>query len=203
MPNWCDNQLTVRGAPEAIEAFAARAASDRPDDGEPEPLTLGAFIPFPPALADTQDHLHLPGPGEVKAAQIAGLSLDPVEASERISSLLFGPGDDWFSWNLANWGTKWDIDGAQVVRLEPDWLVYRFLSANSPPLAWLRRLAMCRPELELELMYSEPGCVAFGLVAYRAGNLARAEDWSDDDPAARFAQAGWPEAYPPDEEMKE
>jgi hypothetical protein len=203
MPNWCDNHLTVRGTPEALEVFAARAAAGPRDKlGESEPLTLGAFVPFPQALAGTQDGLHQPNPAQIEAVQIAALSLDPLEAGERLSALLFGSGDDWFSWNLANWGTKWEIDDVQMVRLD-DRLIYRFLSANSPPLAWLRRLALARPELEFELMYSEPSCAVFGLAAYRAGNLARYEDWDGDDPAVRFAQAGWPGAYIPDEEIED
>lgn len=43
--------------------------------------------------------------------------------------------DNWYSWNIQNWGTKWDVGGRedQVERIDPNTVKFTFDSAWSPP----------------------------------------------------------------------
>src|SRR5687768_6577438 len=47
--------------------------------------------------------------------------------------------NNWYHWRIKHWGTKWDAD-ATLMNETPDFLVYRFESAWSPPVAWLTKV---------------------------------------------------------------
>lgn len=64
--------------------------------------------------------------------------------------------NDWYFWNLRNWGTKWEITDARVER-EPNKLTYRFATAWSPPAEALTRLAEQYPEVIITLKCHDEG----------------------------------------------
>lgn len=41
--------------------------------------------------------------------------------------------DDWYNWNINNWGTKWDACDAEKDREDDEHLTFRFNTAWSPP----------------------------------------------------------------------
>lgn len=63
---------------------------------------------------------------------------------------------DWYSWSIANYGTKW---GAYDVTLniEKRVLSYRYNTAWSPPTAWLATTAELFPTLEFEDYWHDEG----------------------------------------------
>jgi hypothetical protein len=96
---------------------------------------------------------------------------------------------DWYSWRVANWGTKWDASfnsssmiafghedmdleksieaqGAQGTSMAT---VYKFDTAWSPPAAWLAKTAEKWPELTFVLRYGEVGGGFAGQVTYVNG----------------------------------
>jgi len=76
-------------------------------------------------------------------------------------------GNDWYSWNIRNWGTKWDIgihdndkypDTELVQHMsnaEDNWLVYRLNTAWSPPITALEKLSELVPTCVVTLEWQE------------------------------------------------
>ena len=66
------------------------------------------------------------------------------------------PGDNpnWYDWSVDNWGTKWDVEAKLISEYEES-LEYFFISAWSPPVAWLKKVAKEYPALRFRLKYEE------------------------------------------------
>jgi hypothetical protein len=72
-------------------------------------------------------------------------------------------GDNWYDWNVRNWGTKWDVavgDNEEYpeteITFEDDSAVgYRFNTAWGAPLQAIENLSSQYPELEFELDFEE------------------------------------------------
>lgn len=82
-------------------------------------------------------------------------------------------GDDWYSWNNRNWGTKWDVGNYDtdkypetVIEIDDssddenwtrpdDFIQYRFNTAWSPPFPVIQELSKQYPELVIDLEYEE------------------------------------------------
>ncbi|CAB5220433.1 hypothetical protein UFOVP235_65 [uncultured Caudovirales phage] len=65
---------------------------------------------------------------------------------------------DWHTWNVGNWGTKWDVtyrDGSDVRILSPNYVIFNFATAWSPPIAFYEGLKGLG--FEVDAMYFEPG----------------------------------------------
>lgn len=103
--------------------------------------------------------------------------------------------DDWYNWNIQNWGTKWDVE-AEILYVhedeeEPDTVSVslRFSSAWSPPIAafvdWDKAISV-------SLEYFESGIMFGGVTEFRHGsrvsesyadtlhNIAKLSDWHND-----------------------
>jgi len=71
-------------------------------------------------------------------------------------SLLF-QGNDWYDWNVRNWGTKWNAydveieDGTSTLKC---YLTYTFSTAWSPPEGVIRALAKKIEELNFKLQFN-------------------------------------------------
>lgn len=71
--------------------------------------------------------------------------------------------EDWYTWNVTNWGTKWDVTEDQP-SISEDGKTLRayFESAWSPPIAAIEKMS---DELgfKVRLMYCEEGCGFAGI----------------------------------------
>lgn len=142
MPNWCNNSITLRHADSAMVQRAQEAlAAGR---------LLQEFIPCPQDLIDTVAGFM----GEDKRAA--------HEAQQKRNIELYGYAN-WYDWNVANWGTKWDIGGDDGLtqRIDPNTLQASFDSAWSPPITAYERLEALG--FEVEAMYYEPGMCFVGM----------------------------------------
>lgn len=63
---------------------------------------------------------------------------------------------NWYEWNIANYGTKWDAGEASIDDMG-DELEIQFDTAWAPPVAWLEKVEPLFPKLKFELHYEEPG----------------------------------------------
>lgn len=68
----------------------------------------------------------------------------------------------WYDWCIRNWGTKWDVGGANEFADQPDanTLELKFDSAWSPPIEAYRALE--EQGFEVEAYYNEPGMAFCG-----------------------------------------
>ena len=80
MPNWCNNSITIQGSTDTIKTLWDEA--NREGSG-----LLNAMKPMPKELEDTTS----PTPEDSNQPKIDGH-------------------DNWYSWRVANWGGKWDVD---------------------------------------------------------------------------------------------
>jgi len=63
---------------------------------------------------------------------------------------------DWYNWNLRNWGTKWDItEQAWLTEEEPTELTYQFMTAWSCPDKAITNLAKQYPQLTFTLVSAD------------------------------------------------
>ena len=83
--------------------------------------------------------------------------------------------ENWYDWNIENWGTKWDISAELQVDNE-DELCYQFDSAWGPPIAWFRKVAEKYTLLSFFIEYEEIGCDFWGILEYANGIETREEE---------------------------
>lgn len=85
----------------------------------------------------------------------------------RLSSFIKMPkeldiGENWYNWNITNYGCKWDCDG-ELENDEIDFLGveaqldYWFDSPWGPPIIWLEKVSKKYMKLKFTMCYEEPG----------------------------------------------
>jgi len=126
MPNWCYNNLDITATTDEQKAVLERVSKAQADDG-----FIGQFLPLPEALRET------------------------VKGSGEEEQEVFVDGfNNWYDWQVAHWGTKWD---PEVMNCDYDGttLSVSFDSAWSPPMAFYEWLV--ENGYEVSANYYEPG----------------------------------------------
>lgn len=160
MPNWCHNTLIVSGPADRLKLFVEHVKLDD------QPLSFEKIIPYPPGIFR------------------GNLSLD-----DRANNPL-----NWYDFNCQNWGTKWDAvfnneplvafgtDTADLNHNRNDLAlethtpteptaVYQFDTAWSPPMPIVDAIAEACPDMDVKLIWGEPGSDVGGQTLYRRGEL--------------------------------
>lgn len=197
MPNWCDCQLKVSGPRADVEKFKHAVAC--PDDCVV--FRINNLFPTPDSLvevsagSDESSYVVLYGSDAeydtfVKLYKIVAASRD--DALAEYSKLCMRPVEElrskadaycrnveefghrhWYSWRIANWGTKWDVTESSIVKSydsdDDKVMVYRFNSAWSPPTPALSKISTMFPTLSFKLRYFEGGCGFKGIFMVRDG----------------------------------
>ena len=108
MPNYCTNIVTVSHAdPEQIARI--KAAVDRDE-------LFQEINPCPQELVET----------------VAGLGMDMTE--QYAANLAKYGHESWYSWCLANWGTKWEATDIDVSFSDENEISCSFMTAWAPPI---------------------------------------------------------------------
>ena len=91
---------------------------------------------------------------------------------------------DWYMWNVNNWGTKWDINDVYIDNdAEPDTIEFSFSTAWAPPIEAFATWAMNDGRVQFSLEYWEPGCGFVGTTAYDGEYLDTDDVDCGSDPA--------------------
>lgn len=149
MPNWCDNHLTLRATRKAdvptLAKFVHKAKLAVKGD-----RLLAEFYPEPDYSKIT-----------VKPTfpKIVGNN-NPVK-----------PDQAWWDWRVQKWGTKWDISEASLRVVSDRELRIDFMSAWSPPIAWMTHVSKKFPALHFVLEYEEGGMGFEGIAKGRNGKI--------------------------------
>jgi hypothetical protein len=161
MPNWVMNQLTcIFQTPEEYNAFKEKA--------NPESF-YNSFIPMPPVLEGTQSPHIAPGDfinGVNRSKGTNFLTIEGVTFSddkwdvERAKQIIKNIKafeetgyHDWYSWNLTNWGVKWDAVRCTSKELSDfNTLVYTFDSPWGTPEHFVRQLSSLYPDATFEMV---------------------------------------------------
>ena len=144
MPNWCSNNLTVTGTKTQIAAFNEWLGKDG--------LKLNKILPLPKELEGSTS----PNP-------------DANGKDAKALREKFGH-DNWYDWQIANWGTKWDIDAELSEDGDEKRLLFNFDTAWSPPTVAIAELSNQFPKLTFTLKYCEIGCGFAGEAEYKNGD---------------------------------
>jgi hypothetical protein len=141
MPNWCSNTLNISHEDPAMIARAKTAYA--------EGRFLQEFIPCPQDLTDTVS-------GSMAEDQRAA-----HEAQQAANLEKYGYAN-WYDFQVAQWGTKWDIGGgdAHMVEQDANGVVFNFDSAWAPPIAAYERLM--EQGFKILAYYYEPGMAFCG-----------------------------------------
>ncbi len=147
MPNWCDNNITLTHTDPAMIRRAKTAFTDG--------RMLDEFIPCPQALRDT----------------VAGSFSDPIQKralarKEKANLKKYGH-KNWYDFCAEEWGTKWDIGGADETQFSPleetpdSVMEASFQSAWAPPVAAYEKLQAMG--FSIKAFYYEPGMCFCGM----------------------------------------
>ena len=91
---------------------------------------------------------------------------------------------DWYQWNVNNWGTKWDICDVYIDNdAEEDSITFSFSSAWAPPVEAFHTWAAGDGRVEFSLEYWEPGCGFVGTTTYDGEYLDTDDVDSNSNPA--------------------
>ena len=122
MPNWCMNSLTVYGDKDELEKFIKDAKGKGEDKGKP--FCMQSLLPCPKSLTETSasfwnedqpkqwrkfvdDPENTVWTEEVYAKKVAQHEEEGILYKKNMKEHGHA---SWYDWQIANWGTKWDLD---------------------------------------------------------------------------------------------
>lgn len=196
MPNHVTNHLSITSNdPAELETFVAEFIDfSGPAD---QVFSLNKVIPMPEGL-NIESGSRLSRAVSVLAGQVEPLGIrshesginDPLElirhwAEDDPEMLLLGAQGlvnlkkhrhrDWYSWSIANWGTKWDCYSVNA-ELSSGHLSIQFFTAWSPPSPVLVEIARRFPGLQIAHKYVDEGLCFWGADHYEHGVGTRVMD---------------------------
>lgn len=204
MPNWVFNTLAVSGDHDILATL--RAQLNKPFENRFPKMELieGDWVNVP----DTQ---YYSNPVFSFWNVIAPTDLDTyyggekkeVTDTEKAFSVIekirhdFATKNDWYNWNVRNWGTKWDIavmdnneyPDTTVEITEDGSLLYHFNTAWSPVMEILNRLTQMYPSLEFDYEYEEEQGWG-GKIVVKAGKVLSHTEWDIPSTHADYIEQG-------------
>lgn len=158
MPNWSTSEVTIRGDVSDLEDILSRCSSDG------KPFSFENFVPTPAGLN-----------GEVSFSDL----VDALQ--ENCDTFEF---KDWYSWRIAFWGTKWDLDDSTIIDdslIHNGVLKVEYNSAWSPPVSFWKNFSKLYPNVTIVEQYYELGAGFIGEAVIHNGLVNdRCEDITDE-----------------------
>lgn len=90
---------------------------------------------------------------------------------------VYATGDDWFSWRMVNWGTKWSDDSYGIIKRARS-CSFEMQTPWGPALAGLATLSAVLG-VSVSVTYNEPGMGLRGSARFVHGECVRATWWDD------------------------
>ena len=181
MPNWCYQNLKIKGTKEQLAQFKTDMDGMKDDNGNPEVFTFTLFAAFPEILTTidhwcgTNGHANTPLTEEQKVLvkKECG-SLDKDEVIEFLDKKYGAHG--WYDWNCNNWGTKWDAGDVNMVSESDEELHYYFQTAWSPATPAIQKASEKYPKLKFTITFTEESTAFAGVREFVNGVCAREAD---------------------------
>ena len=173
MPNWCNNNLTLTGPVDQVEAALLAARGQ-----EGETISLQTILPVPDDLMRAE---------EVRTdwPSLTTLVAAPTRSED----------DSAYAWRVRNWGTKWDVDAEvcsdEMLDATVRSVLLQFSSAWAPPLGAIEKWARQFSAVEFKMYYHEPG-MDFGGEMYVHGDKVEFKEY--ESPSNIFWTHGVPQA---------
>jgi hypothetical protein len=154
MPNHVTNQVTFLGSTERIKELRAKCKTDK------SPFSFQAFCPIPDELVGTSSPAKIVTEQELQEwkDKSAKGELDewlkdyrPITQGESKRYKAKYGADNWYDWQIANWGTKWDC----YSHSEFEESQITFDTAWSTPMRALGILSRMFDDLTIEVKYAD------------------------------------------------
>jgi hypothetical protein len=176
MPNWCDLDVDIIGDKDTLEKIVSKGAEGTFKIGsdwnkeimnyekfeeKPNTFSFDNFFPTPNFIGIEED----------KTKSIEQKSSEWAKGSD-------GVFDNWYDWNIGNWGTKWDLDqlgGVSITEIR-DVGNGKFSfgigssTAWSPALEFFRKLSEVY-DVRIVYQYAEEGMAFFGRAEIEGGEI--------------------------------
>lgn len=182
MPNWCENDLTIRGPYQELQRFRIFAKTKNGI------LDADKFIHYPKKYAELDlkaklydarrnkliDKLKKEGVTENNARE---------KAYKKYLYMKDGFNSGGYEWCIENWGTKWGICDAELIdniklKNGKGELFYQFSTAWSPPTPLIQKMGEMFNGLVFALRYFERGDGFKGILKIEKGKVI-ADETSD------------------------
>ena len=196
MPNWCNNRLEVSGDTNELKKFLKIGITEQPvrysETGEKELVwRMSKYLPTPEPLSRTISPARdckWVNEWDVNNAKKRKENGEDVVIPELIEcangteekreDLIRQYGtDNWYDWNVMNWGSKWDCSSEEM-GFDTDnenYITINFTSAWSPPIKWLGKVIKMFPNLNFKLVFMETGNWFAGCAYSEDGELTVTE----------------------------
>ena len=155
MPNWVYNYLSIEGSKEDILAIKTQVSA--PFTREHEQWNMETNV------METKDYIFTnPIFAFWNIIKPTDLETYKLQKDPSVEEMSFA-GNNWYDWNVRNWGTKWDVSVSdeekyretELIEEGEGFLSYRFNTAWSPPIPAITKLSEQYPNLEFNLSYEE------------------------------------------------
>ena len=161
MPNWVMNELTcIFQTSEELDAFKIEANTEE---------LFASFFPMPEVLEGTSSPHLAPGDfinGVNKRKNTNFITLEEVascndewdahrakEIIQNIKAFEQTGYHDWYTWNLDNWGVKWDASNCKSKELSDfNTVIFEFDSPWGTPEHFVRELSKLYPDATFEMV---------------------------------------------------
>jgi hypothetical protein len=178
VPNWCWNELSVKGPGAEITRLLESVKGETAFD-------FDRVIPYPDRFRRLDEEAR-----EWEARQEALPEGQKMPWSAQPTD---GFNQGGYEWRVERWGTKWPARGPDysrpddipVQRAEEGAADIQFHTAWSPPIPVVTALGERFPALAFNLHYHEPGVGFEGRLRVVAGRVEEDATW-DDDPSWRL-----------------
>lgn len=113
---------------------------------------------------------------EITKSEATDNHLESIFSCHRIIPRPINKQDDWYEWNVANWGSKWDLNDVTLRGdVDSKEITYYFESAWSPISPVVEALAKEFKKLSFAYTFYETGSDYWGEVEYKKGEVVSEE----------------------------
>jgi hypothetical protein len=154
MPNHITNQVTFLGSTERIKELRELCKTEK------SPFSFQAFYPIPDELVGTTSPAKIVTEKELQEwkDKLAKGELTefeknyrPITKNESKRFIKKYGADNWYNWQIENWGTKWDC----YSHVEVDECQIHFDTAWSTPMHAMAKLSLMFDDITIEVKYAD------------------------------------------------
>ena len=167
MPNYVMHNVTIKGSVETISKVTNQIINTKDNNGD-EAVRMKIkeqYATYP----DGENRLK-------ECIRLAKIALDNIKK--------YGH-KNWYDWNLANWGTKWDVCNPSVQTTNNE-ITLKFETAWSTPELIFKKLAEQYPDLMIDIDYADED------LGHNCGNYSYVDGkWGYENGNYEFACQMW------------
>lgn len=162
MPNWCDNELYIKGPKAQVEDFLERVSThdDEESKDEGSSFDFNKIVPYPEEYRLMDD-----------AASKWEEEHRDIPWDERPPRPQDGYNLGGYEWCKDKWGTKWNASGVTLSRSRAGAKI-KFETPWSPPVPVIAAASELFPDLEFTLKFWEGGAGYKGVALAKGGSVA-------------------------------